>query len=256
MSEQIEDVEVDDDLATAVPTVEKVAPVEEKEPAEWEKAISKLSETIAADRKPKEVEPQALTPEQQAEMWAIFDPKKDEADFMRKFFRMNPDATADEEAAAEKMFAKVQRGFVKQSVKSSMNFTEAALAKVREEFAPVVEYVQQAKAAAVRSRFNDAYPELADPNYEDILRLAGEAVGKQTFTSEEAYFKAVAETAARPIAKVNPAFKLGDGKKQTKSTGTSAKLPLTKVGGSGGTGGGKATTVSHGQDASGEIFDE
>lgn len=207
-----------------------------------EDALARAMESLAGKISPREparsAEPE-LTEEQKREMWAVYDPKKGRADFMKKFFRLNPDASAEEEAEAEGLFADMQKGFVKQAIVGSRNIMLPELEKLRQEFAPLQEYISQRKQEELRGRFYKEYPALEDERYGAVIDAVASGMRNREFKSEKEFFKAVAEAAAGSIRKLVPDFDLG--KTQTKPAGTAPRLPRTSAGGTGGVGAGKST---------------
>lgn len=202
--------------------------------AELRSAMTELAGTVRDIAKPKEKEPE-LTPEQKSELWAIYDPEKTNKDFMKKFWKLNPDATPEEVAEAKSMWSAMQQGLVKQAVVGSMNLTKSELKKMRDEYGPALEYIQQARAKETRSRFDGAYPSLADVKYNKFVQVNAKLLEGKTFKDEDEYFKVLAESTAESIKAINADFDLGK-KPETKPAGSAPKLSRTSVGGQGGTG--------------------
>lgn len=202
--------------------------------AELRSAMTELAGTVREIAKPKEKEVE-LTPEQKSELWAIYDPEKTNKDFMKKFWKLNPDATPEEVAEAKSMWADMQQGIVKQAVVGSMNLTKTELKKMRDEFGELRDYVSQARAKETRSRFDTAYPALADTKYNKIVQANAKLLEGKTFKDENEYFKVLAESTAESIKAINADFDLGK-KPETKPAGSTLKLSRTSVGGQGGTG--------------------
>lgn len=207
--------------------------------AELRSAMADLAGTVKDLAKPKE-EKTELTEEQKNELWAVYDPEKTQKDFMRKFFRMNPEATEDEVKEARGLFGDIQKGFVRQAVVSSRNIMDVELDKMREEFEGVVkplrEFYETTRARETQERFNEVYPGLDDPKFEKIVKAQAKLIADEKFKTEDEYFKALAEGAAETIKGVIPEFDLA---KPAKTAATSPKLPRSRVGGSGGLGEGK-----------------
>ena len=181
-----------------------------------------------------------LTADQKAELWAIYDPKKSKPDFMRKFFRMNPDATPEEEQEAEGLFSDMQQGLVKQAVVGARNLyrqdMQKELASIHEQYKPVLDYVSAARAREHKTQFETSYPALADEKYSGIVKTVATSLAAQQFDSFESYSKALAEGAADLIKKVLPDFDLGT--VQPKQSVQTPKLPRSGAGGTGGAAGG------------------
>src|SRR4051812_40029412 len=82
-------VEGGEDTTTATTTTDK--------PDELRKAMAELATTVRTIATPKEKDDEpALTEEQKAELWAVYNPEASRKDFFKKFFRMNPEATPEE----------------------------------------------------------------------------------------------------------------------------------------------------------------
>ncbi len=86
---------------------------------EMRAALAELAGTVNKIVAPKEKEAAPLTPQQEKEYWALFDPEESKPDFMKKWFRMNPEATEDEIKEAREMWKHMQEGIVKQAVVGS-----------------------------------------------------------------------------------------------------------------------------------------
>lgn len=210
-------------------------------------AVQELTRIQTEAAKPKEKEAAELTEAQKAEMWAVYNPEGTKKDFMKKFFKLNPDADEAEVAEAREYFSDMQRGIVRQAIKGSMNIHQAEMQKLREEIAPLQQYYATAQAEKLRNRFSEAYDDFADPKYNKLLELADRAQAGKSFKSEADYFKAVAETAAEALKTGQPDFVLGAAKnKPTKTTGLTARSPRLVAGsgsGAGNTSSGKGKDV-------------
>lgn len=231
--------------------------IEPKEPNAMESALAELArsqKTIVErlDQKPTQKD-EKMTPEQEAEFWAIYDPEATNKEFMRKWFRMNPEATEDEIKEAREMFKDVQRGLVKQSVKGAKNYVDHMIDRIRAEYEPALKFVETARAEATRGRFFKDYPVLKEKKYEKILAAAAVGLSNKEFNDEPSYFKALAESAAEAVKGIVPDFDLG--KPQTPPAGK-PKLNRTHAGGGGGAGSGRSTAADTSGDQSAEIFDE
>lgn len=217
-------------------------PVVEKPPvtdanAELRTAMADLAKTVGSIAK-KDDKPEELSQDQKDELWAVYNPEKSRADFMRKFFRLNEDATPEQIKEAKDLFGEMQTGLVKQAVVGARHFNNAELDKFRSELKPVLEFVSRAQAKEIRSRFEDTYPALADKRFDKILKASAKAMDENDFKSEDDYFKALAESAAETIKGVLPDFDLGAEKqKEKKPAGTTPRLSRGSAGGTGGAGG-------------------
>lgn len=205
-------------------------------------AIRDLTKVVSTKNEPAKPE-KTFTQEEIDEYWGIYNPEKTRKDFMQKFFKLNPDATPEEIQDAKDLWKDMQTGLVKQAVKGSLNLTSKELEKLREEMAPIREYVSQAKAKEIKSRFDTAYPALADAKFSKVLDAHARLLADREFKDENEYFKALAESAAETIKGVDASFSLSAPQK-TKPAGTTPRLPRSSVGGTGGAGSGAAAPVS------------
>lgn len=219
-------------------------------------AMAELAQTMKGLATPKTVERQP-TKEEIDEFWGVYNPEKTNPDFFKKWMRLQADMDPNEAqtsiAERKALFAEMQQGLVKQSLIGSRNLMQQELAKIREEFAPMNDYVSQQRAEATRSRFFESYPALATKTEEGKLQFASliDATARvlsdrKDFQNEEQYFKALAESAAGTIKGVLPTFDLG-AKPQPKSAMTSPRLNRSSAGGTGGSGGGGGATSKKGK---------
>lgn len=218
---------------------------EDRKPVDNELAdeMRRLRETFEKGNTKKEDEPK-LTPEQEAEMWAVFDPEKASPGFIKDFFNLPDDATPELIEKKKKLFATMQQGLVRQAVVGARNLHTIDFEKFKGEFQPVKEYVTRAEQRDAQRSFAEAYPALADKKYEKIVNLSAKSLKRETFKSEEEYFKALADSAAETIEAAT-GQKIDVGAKTTtqetkKPAGTTPRIPRTSVGSQGGTGGGSA----------------
>jgi hypothetical protein len=212
--------------------------------AEMRQALTDLAGTVRELATPKKEE-EKLTPEQIDDLWAVYKPTKTKADFMKKFFRMNEDATPEEVKAAEDLFYDMRDGITRQAVTGARHFTAIELDKLAKKFQPILDYVEERKTTDLRERFFKTYESLADPKYKKIIDAQAKilkASGKE-FPDENAYFKALAEGAAETIRDVIPEFDLGK-KPEKKPAATTPRIPRTTVGGGSSAGGGGGSTES------------
>lgn len=225
---------------------------------ELRSAMAELAGTVKTLATPKEKPEPELTQEQKNELWAVYDPKKSKPDFMKKFFRLNPDATPEEEAEAEQLFKDMHSGMMKQAMTGARNLVQIELSKLMPDIERFRGYMTQQEAVATRSRFNEAYPALTDKRFSKIITATAKDLASGEYASESEFFKALAEGAAETIKGVLPDFDLGASQTTTKkSAGTSPRLSRTSVGGTGGTGGGtKQTALSVKGDATDEFLDD
>lgn len=218
--------------------------------AEMRTAVTELAATVRELATPKKEEKQ-LTKDEIDELWAVYDPKKTKADFMKKFFRLNDDATAEQAKEAEDLFYEMRDGLVRQAVTGARHFTAIELDKLAKKFQPILDYVDERKTADLRERFFKTYESLADPKYKKVIDAQAKILKASgiEFADENAYFKALAEGAAETIKDVVPEFDLGK-KPEKKPAATTPRLPRTTVGGGSSAGGG---STKGGDKAGGDI---
>lgn len=133
----------------------------------------------------------------------------------------------------------VHSGLMRQSVTATKLMVEDAMAKLRQEYAPLQDYYSKAQVREMRTRFDDAYPVLSDKRYNKIIAAVSSTLGGKDFADESAFFKALAEGAADAISQIDSGFSLGAAKPTKPSSGTSPRLPRTSAGSSGGAGNGQ-----------------
>lgn len=86
---------------------------EQKPPDEMRQAMAELTKavtTMASKKEETPREPAKLTPEQEEERWAVYNPGKTKPDFYKKFFRLAPEATEDDLKELKELFDDMQRG--------------------------------------------------------------------------------------------------------------------------------------------------
>src|ERR1700722_4289009 len=204
-------------------------------------ALEKISERLDWPQETKKEE-QKLTPEQEKQLWAIYNPGKTNPKFHSKFFRLPDDATPEQVKEYQDMLADFQKGLVKQSVVGARNLAQIEFQKLRDEFAPVLKFYQEEQNRKTAESFYKAFPALGvqdesgNYRFSRVLAAAADSIKDQTFKSRDEYFKALAESAADTIKGVLPEFDLGAAPKTKPAT--KPGLPRTRVGGTGGTGAG------------------
>lgn len=191
------------------------------------------------------------TPEENETYWAVYNPLKQNPNFVKEFFNLADDVSPAILERQTRLLASMQEGFTRQSVIGVRNllmmavngektpFTDAVqklLGNVDERIAPVQSFVTQAQAEKVRDRFFGEYEALKEPSYNRIVDAAARQISTQNFKSEAEYFKALAETAGELIKGVVPDFDL-KAKPNKRNTNT-PRLPRTSAGGTGGSGSG------------------
>lgn len=193
------------------------------------------------------------TPEENEAYWAVYNPLKQNPNFVKEFFNLADDVSPAILERQTRLLASMQEGFTRQSVIGVRNllmmavngektpFTDAVqklLGNVDERIAPVQSFVTQAQAEKVRDRFFGEYESLKEPQYARIIdaAAASQTMLTKKFSSETEYFKALAETAGELIKGVVPDFDLKA--KPTKRNTNTPRLPRTSAGGTGGSGSG------------------
>lgn len=236
--------------------VQQEPEVKVSETDELRQALAELTGHVTTLAAPKQQQAAPLTEEQKAELWAIYNPESTRKDFMRKFFKLNPDATPEEEEEARAMFKEMQTGLVKQSIVGAQNYLLPEIEKIHKRYAPLVEYVEQQRAQQTRLEFYKTYPAFEEARHGKILELVASQVAQRPHADNKAFFKALAESAAELIKSSDPAFDLGAVTKQKPTAGTAPRLPRSSVGGTGGAGGagGAKTAGARTGDASADIF--
>lgn len=232
------DEELDD---TQVADLEAELPSEEGEPAkpkpepnsELASALRELREEIKVRKEPTEEKAKPPTPEEQAKRYGIYDPLAQDPKFLRKLWRMPDDLTPEQEEEWMQAYYQFHRGHQQQAMTTAKAILDetlkAELAKLRSEFAPVMEQVTKQKAEAIRLRFDVDYPTLADKKYSKVLAaIASQLHGD--FPDEQSYFKALAKEASEALG-----ITLTQTNKRTPMT--TPRLPRSSVGGTGGAGG-------------------
>jgi hypothetical protein len=216
------------------PTTEPKAPTTAP-PDDLRAAMTELAGTVRRIAEPQAPAPAPPTPEEIAAFWKVYDPEETDKEFFRKWFRLNPDATAEEVQQAKELFASVQRGLMRQSVTATQNYIKMMRDEIDQEYGPLREYVEEQKREATRGRFYGSYPALDDAKFQKIIDATARALDNKTFTDEGEYFKALAEGAAGSIKDILPEFDLG-ARPTTKTPGKAPRLPRTSAGGGGGAG--------------------
>lgn len=182
-----------------------------------------------------------LSPEEEEELWAVFNPDKVSKTFIKDFFNLPDDASNELIEKKREQFNIVQKGFVKQAVVTARNLHTMDFEKFRGEFKPIQEYVTKAEQREAQRAFVEKFPGLGDKKFEKIIRLCEKDLQRDKFKSEEDYQQALAESAAKTIEEATgQKIELG-AKPPEKPTGTSPRVPRTSVGGTGGTGGGSSS---------------
>lgn len=218
---------------------------------EWKTALAALTANVTKLATPAKPAPVAETEDQRNERWAVFQPEKTDPKFFHKLFNLPADASPETLDAVKQAWGLMQNGLMKQAIVGATNVFEHKYGDRLSRIDALEEWRSQASAKELRTNFNESFPALADPIYNDIIKLAANELANRDFADHAEYFKALAERAAVTIKSVKPDFDLG-AVKTTKTTGRPT-LPRTRVGGTGGSGGGGKTAPGATDDDSGSL---
>lgn len=211
--------------------------------AAFEKLGTAITKAVTPQQQREAV--QEMSPAEVKKLWAIYDPEEGQKDFMRKWFRMNPEATEQDVTEARAMWKNMQEGLVRQAVVGSRNLMTVELDKMRKEYAkqfePLQKFYQEAQAEKLSTEFFSAFPTLGElndagkPKYMKAIKIAADELAKQNFNSRPEYFQALAERAAEFVKGILPDFDLGKAANKNKTSTSTPRLPRTGAGGTGGT---------------------
>jgi hypothetical protein len=251
MSDENEPTVIDDELPVGEPAGGEPAggepaaePAAAPPPDDLRAAMTELAGTVSKAIAPREPEPRQPTPEEVAELWAIYDPEKENKDFFRKFFRFDENTTPEQIDEAKQLFAGMQRGMMRQAIQGARNFIAMEVEKLSNEFGPIREYVEENRREATRERFYGSYPGLSEGKFEKIVESVARSLNDKTFDDEEHYFKELAEGSAVAIKEILPDFDLGKAPETTHKPGQTPRLPRTSAGGGGGAGKGREDVLA------------
>lgn len=131
-------------------------------------------------------------------------------------------------------------GVVKQMDTMVQMRLQQELAKLREQYDPVVTSWQQEQVRRSEERFNAKYEELAKPELRPLLEAVSTSLTKAgvKYKNEDEAFEALAKGVEAVMQQTNPQFKLkaASAPSQNKPK-SSSSLPVTTPGGGGGGGG-------------------
>jgi len=232
----LDELPVQEETPTAPQKDETPPAGEGQQPDDLRSAMTELADTVQRLTEPRPPTPPPPSPEQIAEYWKVYDPEAGNKEFFHKWFRMNPDATAEEVSQAKELFAGVQRGLMLQAITAARNYIAMERSSIDEQYRPILDYVEGAKREATRGRFYDQYPGLDDKRFAKIIDATARSLDNKEFTDEDDYFKALAEGAAGSIKEILPEFDAGKKPETTKKPGQPPRLPRTSAGGGGGAG--------------------
>ena len=192
-----------------------------------------LRDTLGQQQQKQEVE-KPLTPEEAKKLLNFFEI---DDEFMKDFGDIEKQKVALE---------KYRDGVVKQVDTMMQMRLQQELAKVHEQYNPVVAAWQEQQRVASEERFNSKYSDLAKPELRPLLEAVSTSLTKSgtRYKNEGEAFEALAKGVEAVIQQTNPQFKLSAasaGTQQNKQK-SSSSLPTTTPGGGGGGGGsGKPT---------------
>lgn len=267
--EDIEEVETDTNLAgldhldqesggTKTKEVTTSTPKNE----EWKDAIKELTKTVSTAVAPKEAPPTPLTQDQIDEYYATFKPEKTDPDFFRKFLRLQTDLDPAEIEKTVKefkpIFEAMHKGISKEAVVGAYRLFQKELKQLKDELAPDREFISEARAERLKTKFMKAAPFLTNEEgglkHPKIVKLCADELATQNFDSEDQYFKTLADNVVAVLKDNGVLIDPNAVQTKTKPTGT-PRLPRTSVGSTGGAGGGGGTPITKG-DATQEFLDD
>lgn len=215
-----------------------VAPSPNAELAAALREFAASNKAAAAEVKPAN---QALTKEQLAEHYRIYNPTAKNPKFFEEFMGLPDDMDPAEKQARvgkfAQLFAGMQQGLIEQAVTIAQRNFEKFQSQFEERLTPLQQAYADQQAQVTRNEFYTTYPILKDPRYEGLIKATASSIADQNFDTKADYYKALAEGVAGAIKGFVPNFDLG-ATPQTKQTGrTTPRLPRTSAGGTGGAGG-------------------
>lgn len=229
---------------------------------EWKDAIKELTKTVSTAVAPKEAPPAPLTQDQIDEYYATFKPEKTDPDFFRKFLRLQTDLDPVEIEKTVKefkpIFEAMHKGISKEAVVGAYRLFQKELKQLKDELAPDREFISEARAERLKTKFMKAAPFLADEDgglkYPKTVKYCAGELSTQNFENETEYFKTLADNVVAMLKEQGVSIASDAVQTKTKPTGT-PRLPRTSVGGTGGAGGGGGTPIIKG-DATQEFLDD
>jgi hypothetical protein len=248
MSDELEPTTVTDDIPEPpdvspapepAPSPDAGAEPEPQKPDELRAAMTELAGTVSRLAQPPAEPARQPTPDEIAELWAIYNPEKTNRDFFRKFFRLGDDATPEQLEEAKQLFTEMHSGMMRQAMQGARNFIAIEMERMQQEIGPIKEYVETARREATRGRFYNSYPGLGEDKFDKIVSSVALTLNDKTFSDEDEYFKELAEGSAAAIKEILPDFDLGKAPEKPRIPGKTPKLPRTSVGGGGGAGKGR-----------------
>lgn len=211
------------------PVTEAKPPVVTVDAAELAKSFGDvLAERFPKAPTPAEKTVDTLTPEESKRLLNVWEPTPE---WLKKYDNLDTRA----EAIAE------QRDGMVKHVDTISQFRLREIRKEMEgKFGPALTYMEEARERETVSRFNVAYPQLADPALGGLIKTVTTDLQKQgkKFTVEKDLFDEVAKGVEAVIKVGNPDFKLTAGSspaKPTKKGSSPNSIPVTTPGAGGGT---------------------
>lgn len=178
----------------------------------------------------------ALTPEEAKKLLKFWEP--DDV-FLQKFGNLETQKEA---------FALMRDGLTQQFMTILQTALEEREKGINQRFTPALTFIQQHEATQRESRFNAAFPQLADPALKPIVGHVIQHLSSTGALSgdENARFKAIAAGVEAVIKHSNPTFKLNPPQAGGRKSNPNA-LPSTTRGSGGASGNGKATGAPSGK---------
>lgn len=164
-------------------------------------------------------QPKQMSPEEARKLLNVFE-------FDDSFFEEF--SSLDKQKAA---FERLRDGLIRQADTIAQIRMQELREGLMSEMSPALSYVQQQRVESRQRAFEKAHPELAKPEYQNVLNAAAQGLLGQNFKSDAEMFKALAESATQLIKSANPNFEVGG-----EAPRPSSSIPVTSPGGGGGGG--------------------
>jgi hypothetical protein len=252
MDSLLKDLEGDDDVDELDPTAEdkveetKVEPKKEtlveQAPIDYDTLAAKFGSVVADQLKPKD-EPKALTEAERNKLLEIMD-LDDEW-----FAEFN---TPEKQRVALNKMREADRRHMNVMLKAAVHHLET---KFGAQLQPIQERTQAADAQSAYSDFIGKYPVLAEPKYQELLKLGSKELAGRNFKTKDEGFAALATLVEKTVKSIDPTFSLSGGpagnNKPKQNNDSSRTLPVAKsgAGGSGGGSGGEGSKARSPMDA-------
>ncbi len=164
-------------------------------------------------------QPKQMSPEEARKLLNVFE-------FDDSFFEEF--SSLDKQKAA---FERLRDGLIRQADTIAQIRMQELREGMMSEVSPALSYVQQQRVESRQRAFEKAHPDLAKPEYQNVLNAAAQGLLGQNFKTDAAMFKALSESARQLIKSANPNFEMGE-----EAPRSSSSIPVTSPGGGGGGG--------------------